>query len=219
MQNITTNEHNENKSRWSISDKISFSMMAATFFLAIVSTFQTCESKEATKAIIGQDSAAQKQIIILDSQLSISRRTMIAQLRAYVYVDNFPDTSSYPFFKIFSVKNSGQTPAYNLYAWLRTEVKWLNETPVFDTTAPTNNGDSSKVTLNPGATMIYSTSFTPTKLQRTAIEKGTAKIFVWGRINYIDAFGNTRNTKWRYRSRKGGNPYLIELDSDGNQAD
>jgi hypothetical protein len=121
------------------------------------------------------------------------------------------------------IKNSGQTPAYKVVHWGNICVR---EYPLISNLAPTPTLSLKNASvLGPG---IYSTKYLFLSAPLTAQEvsdlrAGTAAIYVYGEINYRDAFGKKRFTKYRLMHHVGQgaigiNTGLIFAD-EGNEAD
>lgn len=122
------------------------------------------------------------------------------ELRAYVFVTrgNVEDfrVHEHPKATIL-IKNAGQTPAtefnviatFDLHAFPRTEFAPYRDTGHY----------KSRGTLGPGIKVeIIRTMPTPLNAQqRGNIIRGEAGIFVFGQVNYRDAFGNDRFTRFR----------------------
>jgi hypothetical protein len=152
-------------------------------------------------------------------------------LRAYIFpieikVENFKTQA--PIVAFVHVKNGGQTPAYKFTCYAK----------IVAGSFPKKDFSFSEATnlpfayLGPGETMW----FTPhgdhvlTSDQSEAIAQGTAAIYVFGEIRYVDAFKNQRRTQFRavargdhgYMSTERGRKDVLVLSVDpegGNDAD
>jgi hypothetical protein len=129
----------------------------------------------------------------------------VKRFRAYVSpveADISDATGEIPPTMTVVIKNIGQTPAYDLTwrgGFLIRDAHVKGELPLDRTTPAT------PVTLPPGGTLFYRSTFENWKPEfGNMITKGDARIFAIGEINYKDAFGNVRFTK--YRLIGGGNP-------------
>lgn len=136
-------------------------------------------------------------------QISTSR----AQLRAYVavseaHLENI-GVGRVPF-AVLTVKNFGQTPAYEMTNWARIG---FDVYPLTDGPPQASKGDSlpSRM-LAPQGEMIVRPKFkgqpplNPVTLD--ALQNGSHAIYVDGEINYVDAFG--RNFRTTYLLFGGG---------------
>ena len=130
------------------------------------------------------------------------------ELRAYVFpveikVENFKTET--PIVAFVQVKNSGQTPAYKFTCYAKMTAGPFPQKDFSDweeTNLPV-------AYLGPGET----TWFTPrgdhllTNEQSNAITQGTAAIYVFGEIRYVDAFKRQRRTGFRAIAR-GDHGYM-----------
>jgi hypothetical protein len=140
-----------------------------------------------------------------------AEETAQRQLRAYLNMEfgavllNSPTEDSATAW--LRIKNLGATPAYNARAWLRFSIGPTNTKP-FDQAGKSENETS----LGPtGEFNLMSTlSFSSNQLQ--VVRNKTFSVFMWGRLDYIDAF-----KKPRYLTFKGlmnGDPGTIIIDGD-----
>jgi hypothetical protein len=135
------------------------------------------------------------------------------ELRAYVFpveikVENFKTQT--PIVAFVKVENTGQTPAYKFTCYAKMVG---GPFPQKDFSAPEKT-DLPVTYLGPGGAMW----FTPrgdhllTSEQSEAITQGTAAIYVFGKIHYVDAFKRQRRTDFRAIAR-GDHGYMhIEKD-------
>lgn len=132
--------------------------------------------------------------ITLNNTLKAQAESSERQLRAYVGMDNahINVLDENPTVEIFvSFKNSGQTPAYNAKASVSTKVAFPKHEPWADTGVI--EGAESTSFIGPGLTAFrrqIRTEFSKAHLE--AIRQGIMNFFVWGRIDYIDAFKQDR---------------------------
>jgi hypothetical protein len=160
-------------------------------------------------------------VVVLQIQQTISNPRMqknsstsdadVKRLRAYVSpieAEISDATGAIPPIVAVVIKNSGQTPAYDL-TWRATfliaDAHVKGELPLDRTKTAT------KLTLPPGGTRFYKYTFENWKPEfGNMIARGEAAIFAIGEINYRDEFGNMRFTNYRLIS--GGNS---QADSGG----
>jgi hypothetical protein len=129
------------------------------------------------------------------------------QLRAYVFIENaglYEGTMLNPPMAVhqnepgivINFKNTGQTPAYRVISWTRIEIaEPINEeklvVPPLAEIYPTN--------LGPGGTMPktlwFGRALTPGEI--TDIATGVRAIYVYGRLEYYDAFKRKQHTVFR----------------------
>ena len=124
-------------------------------------------------------------------QVRDSRRSSERQLRAYVHIKmaNVVYDGGFLIAQV-EIFNSGSTPAYGLTHWTTTGSGIKTDFPEGDKTGSRND-------LAPHVPM---TTRTPFKLSEGALIEvitGKRQIYVWGEINYTDAFGVDRWTKYR----------------------
>lgn len=124
--------------------------------------------------------------------------TEVAKTRAYVSPSDagfvIPTDNSAP--TVFVViKNTGQTPAYDL-TW-RAKFS-IGNFPNLEGFQLDRQKIAPKSVLPPGQTLFYQWTFTEWKKEFGGqIAKGDAAAFAFGEISYKDAFGNSRFTKYR----------------------
>src|SRR5712691_3254173 len=130
------------------------------------------------------------------------------ELRAYVFpveikIENFKTQT--PIVGFVQVKNTGQTPAYKFTCYAKMTAGPFPQKD-FSISEQTN---LPVAYLGPGETMW----FTPrgdhllTNEQSEAITQGTAAIYVFGEIRYVDAFKKQRRTGFRAIAR-GDHGYM-----------
>jgi hypothetical protein len=121
------------------------------------------------------------------------------------------------------VKNTGLTPATDVIAWAGVWVgnfplvaELVRATPEFMKTA-------SRRSVGPGAsfTINHAWNETLTEQHMQMLGSGTAAVFVWGEMTYVDMFGKKRTTS--FRSYYGGDTGLrpggaTTTASEGNEA-
>jgi hypothetical protein len=150
-------------------------------------------------------------------------RNAAQQLRAYVFVRS-PSITNLTTGNVdvditIPIKNSGQTPAYDLSIRAEIETKDF-PSPVSAFTLPTEGIDN--LTLGPGSKYFYEFSIdalTPAEL--AALQNKTKAVFIRGEIKYRDAFGEPHFSN--FFLIKGG-PYTLVGDSlfvlnEGNSSD
>ena len=172
------------------------------------------------------------QIHYMHGGLALSRDTAIRQLRAYVCIatgivkfrmPNLPEAQIH-------IKNYGQTPAYDVQMWIST---WIEEFPLKVTLPTPQKGfNMSAAILAPNeAPHVLIAEHDPVLAESVPLlgtPKGT--IYIYGEIQYRDAFGVQRHTKYRYiYGGSQGTPRtmldhgvpcgLIKPDMKGNEAD
>lgn len=178
-----------------VSDPVSGLALANTIIQAVIGAF--------TVVVAGAASAQWWQ----------TRRSSERQLRAYVFAETFtiqdssqldPPQGPYRPIAHVSLKNSGQTPAYNLLHWAALDVRPLSEEERL-TVPPLQK--VSVTHLPPGgmSMRLLRLDRVLSESEITEIRQMTRAIYVYGRIEYEDALGRKRFTN--YRLRYTGMPY------------
>lgn len=165
--------------------------------------------------------AALLQFIVLIITVSVMRGTASRQLRAYVLVkDNGIDEIRFGDFPKANVniQNFGQTPAYKVSCWCKVGIR---EYPLARPLPEKTN--SAVFQLGPGATFFKSVAMKAAISydNDTEISEGREAIYVWGRINYTDAFKRRRFTNFRfaYRGHNLNGVCTLEPCDEGNDSD
>lgn len=135
-----------------------------------------------------------------------TRSTSRRELRAYIFPENvgiyclinqIPETENGKIGSTVHIKNTGQTPAYNvkhvshLAIWEQADE--VNLVPDSLVGAPSNS-------MPPGGIVTASRRMKTkiTKRQQSGLNKGKLAIYVYGRIEYTDAFGNDQFTLYKF---------------------
>jgi hypothetical protein len=142
-----------------------------------------------------------------ERQLQLSRDTAQRQLRAYLGVSlkTGPEIAANVAPRIFFiVKNYGATPARYIGHWAATTLSPHPSEPNFSP-HPLKEGE---INLNPGAEEGINISFRElSELEARQIREDTARLYVYGELCYLDAFGERQTTAFRYMT---GGQYLID---------
>jgi hypothetical protein len=130
--------------------------------------------------------------------LKINEDTVKCQLRAYVDVHSIsvsPSILESLDNKItVSIKNSGQTPAYNLKHIFKYKVAYLEETNFED---QLDVPFLSNVVLSAGATAQSTNTMQNNQIYRDFIKNGSHALYVYGEITYSDVFNEVHYSKYR----------------------
>jgi len=154
-------------------------------------------------------------------QVVIMSRSARRQLRAYVFVSTAEIDIDDPqnLRASVSIKNSGQTPAYDL---INRGGVTIGEVPLREALRPRDREASlSKSALGPGEVLGKYFGTRPlTPDERAAVRSGSHAIYVYGEILYRDAFGRRRYS--RYRFMHGGEAPIrhrhLVVCEEGNEA-
>lgn len=122
------------------------------------------------------------------------------------------------------VRNTGLTPATEVVAWCGV---WLGNFPLVTElvrATPDFMRTASRRSVGPGGsfTINHACNAPLTAQHIQMLQNGTAAIFVWGEITYLDAFGQERRTG--FRSYYGGNTGMrpdgaTVTHQEGNESD
>jgi hypothetical protein len=132
-------------------------------------------------------------------QIATSR----AQLRAYVLVSKSVVTTAFPEAQV-TIKNSGQTPAYNVINVGGFAMDRYPPPPTLDLIISDGEFASparSREVLGPGdsSVSVVSAARPPlTAPEKASLANGTCIIYVYGEIRYRDTFGREQWTKYRF---------------------
>jgi hypothetical protein len=146
-------------------------------------------------------------LLWISTQLLVreAKATSRRQLRAYVFLD---PAKEFTFARKMStaaaveveihVKNLGATPAHEVigFAWVHLDVWPLPQT--FQFTGPIVGEPSKKSVIPPGAATHYHTGAARplTAEEMAAVERGDLSIYIYGRIEYKDAFNRPHWTNF-----------------------
>lgn len=153
--------------------------------------------------------------------LQAAERTAERQLRAYIGILDISvshvATGRSPRVAI-NLKNFGQTPAHRLGA--KTEIEVMpTHAPVF-AVGPLD--DNHRQSIGPGATfnVTAETDKALTEAQASDLNSGSANLYCFGFVEYTDAFGHTRYTRFRHEIGDAGilSRRSMPLSAAGNDA-
>ena len=151
---------------------------------------------------------------------SESKVTTEHGLRAYVYtlyqVKSMPRAAGVQHWDVeITIRNSGQTPARSVIQKSFCDIVSLplneaNLTHTFD-------GELSRGDLPSQGSVVTTLrqDFTPSEIQE--ISGGKKLLIIFGRIDYVDVFGQRQQTSFRYESRDPQNTTMI-VSGKGNEA-
>jgi hypothetical protein len=132
----------------------------------------------------------------------VSAAAVVSQLRAYTSIkvtEGMPprfDPETGPWVAL-TIRNNGQTPAYEMVQWLRIAVGPLNhegELPGAEDDVPPH-----PMTLAPATEIqIVSEGPVPAPGVAAAFAQGQMAAYVYGEINFVDAFKISRYHRFRY---------------------
>jgi hypothetical protein len=140
--------------------------------------------------------------IVAICTLRHGRETAERQLRAYISVDGgsarIVETIGTNFVEGFvSLKNSGQTPAYNCKSWVRIEIGTTSHPP-FDQKSFGRGG----VIIGPGTAFNLPVHWQLNPADLAALRAETKRIYIWGETEYDDIFGHNRFLRFYQQNGK-----------------
>ena len=144
------------------------------------------------------------------AQFGETRRSSERQLRAYIYPDGtyiqlWDDMNPQPLparpgclHVTVSVKNSGQTPAHGVLHWGALTVRNVADEDQLE--PPAKLEVVSPANVGAGVPLLKSTwSGTVSPADIHDIETGVKAIYVYGKVEYLDAFNKRRYTRYRLK--------------------
>jgi hypothetical protein len=130
-----------------------------------------------------------------------TRRTSRAELRAYLFPDGVAlvvvteGPNKGKVVASLRIKNSGQTPAFNVVHWA--DVLLSDFQDQSNLIPPPLAGPSNPIPPGGDLHKHVLLQTKPTRADLAAVKAGKKAAFVYGRIEYLDAFGATRHTNYR----------------------
>ncbi len=193
----------------------------ATALIAIFALWQSCltrisikDQEAATDSTLARVDSQMKeqrrfdtaQLYRADSQLGISHKTMIEQLRPYVFATAYGEKFLINDNSILlQAINIGQTPAYHLQTWMSSRIIAISDTSFF-------NRVIHQLRMSPigGIQTLYNGG-QPIQLYERLYHndivnllndatQNKAIIFIWGKFLYADAFGEIHHSTFKFRS-------------------
>ncbi len=168
--------------------------------------------------------ASKTQSAVAENTLRTMQDTACRQLRAYVNVDgvirvNDPgEVEGRGFAVQVEVKNSGQTPAYDLFQWAKIDMR---EFPLADRLPIHCVDGGTRAILAAGAKTVAFPAYRHDLSQHEvdAILDNQAAVYVYGEVEYCDIFGVRRLTQFRFRCHgQGYATGVFRADAEGNEA-
>jgi hypothetical protein len=131
--------------------------------------------------------------------VELSDRTAERQLRAYIFPSEQMTfdvaMGKQPRSEIL-VKNTGQTPASEVIAWAGITVSNFPLDRELQRATPEYMKTASRRVVGPGGSFkiapVWNETITAQHMQM--LENGTAAVFIWGEVTYVDVFGRSRKT-------------------------
>jgi hypothetical protein len=152
--------------------------------------------------------------------VSSAEKTARSQLRAYISVVNGDIqlvNGANGIQAQIKIKNFGQTPAHRTVAWASVRVL---EAEITGFSMKKGDKPATRAVMGPGAETIVARLVAVSPDDLAAIHSGTKRIFVWGRVEYIDAFNKRRWFLFHHRNSRAFEApgrWGIEPYGDGEQ--
>ncbi len=150
-----------------------------------------------------------------------AKETSKRQLRAYISVTatgRIPNSvnPTLPAFQI-KIKNTGQTPAYGVKSWRGIGI---HEFPLVTELQPMGSVTNADTVVGSRCDSVLpvrrTTPFAPEQVK--GVTDGTHALYIFGRIEYKDAFGDTRFTDFCFYEADGGPDAGLKHAPSGNNA-
>jgi hypothetical protein len=132
--------------------------------------------------------------------VELSDRTAERQLRAYVGFKSggvFSTADNTRVGAWVKIKNFGVTPAYRVKGWLKFARLPVDHYPWDETQEP-----ASEAIIQPSGDFALTAALSNSDTQQQAVLSGAYHYFVWGKVEYRDAFDKPRF--FSFRSQSGG---------------
>lgn len=188
----------------------------------IAFVFQAHRLKQSVHEMKRATEATRTMAVAEQATVDTMARTARRELKAYVFVEtqeiawsgSAPPGESVAVAKVF-LKNYGQTPAYGLRVLL--DVVTQPEFKPREPAAPLQPAG----TLGPGATFKTEVQFRMPDARHADLREGRTKLFVYGRVEYEDAFKEPRWLNYRLMSAAAMGQDWRQLVScaEGNESD
>lgn len=221
----------------SIADLVLAGVGIAGVLIALQTLGQMRRQSEAMEGAANETAKAAKaaadSVGAVRDQTQAAHLNAIRELRAYLCVECslvvFTDENHRPVPEVqVTLKNFGQTPAYNVRGWIHT---WIASYPLTEELPlPEAGFPASNELLGPGAKRVWVNAVkTSPQIPPSDIGTPIDTLYVYGEVRYCDAFGTQHYTK--YRLIFGGNANgrriregtavqgLLQADASGNESD
>jgi hypothetical protein len=168
-------------------------------------------------------SEAWRQAAAAWEQVKISRDTEERQIRAYLGVfagaiePQHSDEGDAIGVRV-TIRNAGTTPAYDERSWIAVRITAPTAVPFI---FPPNLDDRPKSVVGPNTDFDLDVGFATTPEIIQLVHDNKAKIFVWGRGEYRDAFGHDRFLVFRMTNGSfvpGNNRWTVSPHPSGYEA-
>jgi len=155
-------------------------------------------------------------------QVSISRDTEQRQLRAYIGIekaDLFIDEKMIS--GLVSLKNAGQTPAYDFSKWDQMATRPSDTSFVVPPMSDPDTYELSRTLVSPGVAIIATGKLaiaSDNSILFPSLQDGRAVVYLWGEAQYRDTFGHPWCLEFRlksYRQSDGG--WALSPTPEGNK--
>lgn len=192
----------------------------------VASTFGIAASVVAAIFTAWAALAAAQAAKAADAAVEITERTAKQELRAYVGAEiseiSFQsDAKNLPFKFRLKITNNGATPAYQVQIFSHVDIHPVPLPDGFDLSKGRGGNNPSMAVVQPHSVThgqsIASRMFDATELG--AIREGRARrLYVYGRVAYVDAFGQPQTTDFCSSLVGDGSDWQAENSKEGNDA-
>lgn len=196
-------------------------LIAAALFSAALAILAACQLYEMVKVyepIKASAEAAKTAADVARDAVNLAAKTAERQLRAYLTIEKADVIVREGKIEVtFSVKNSGQTPAYDFTASTNIGSQIANK-PFAHSNVRT--GGTSSGIIGPGNTLHIHEDIAADNRFITALRERVFTVYVWGQFEYKDAFNHPRRVDYRARVISvAGEKWLLQAEREGNYAD
>ena len=147
--------------------------------------------------------AAIKAAEASERAIEITEETAKRELRAYLTVriggGDQQDRHKRQFFAVRpQIINSGKTPAYEMNWWAKADILPVPLPDDFNFPSQSDT-ETHSLTIGPGQDLYLLAihpRYVPDSEAREIIVGNDKRVYVWGEITYVDAFGESRSTKF-----------------------
>lgn len=219
----------QSKSFWerTTQDPVAFFTLWLAIFTMVLSAVAVIQIKFLIRAegiTTKTAQAAKDSAEAAKEAVTLSDKTAGRQLRAYVSADKGVITIEGTKIEcFFSLKNSGQTPAYKLSTKPKIVINRTPDNPVF---ATINREINMGAIIGPGGEFEINGKFDLAinapdaelvKILLGSIDDGSTILYIYGRVDYEDVFDKFRTLYYRFKAVKHiSGQWALQPEAEGN---
>ncbi len=195
------------------------------FFLGIIGALllglTIFYARESAKAATNAAEAAEKAVTNAQAHAAQELRAYVSLESAHIEIRDVPNNlTSKRLRVVLDIKNSGQTPAYDVTTSFVCEVWDIPHIGATYREVEQRNDRDGKSIVGPGATFeIRLNDLIIPYSDVSLIDGGMKKIYIWGRVDYRDIFNEWRWVRTRLRSLElSKNVWKVGPCQEGNEA-